>query len=94
LKKPEKNRAKLKKSSRNRAKLEKPSQNRSKLKKQSQTKKTEPNRFEPVFALKNQTKTGRFEPSLAGPIPSLFFAYARPGHRPRLAWSRVGLVPG
>jgi hypothetical protein len=24
--------------------------------------KTEPNRFEPVFILKNQTETGRFEP--------------------------------
>jgi hypothetical protein len=31
-------------------------------KKPSQTEKTESNRFEPVFVLKNQTKTGRFEP--------------------------------
>jgi hypothetical protein len=30
-------------------------------KKPSQNKKTEPNRFEPVFVLKNRTKTGRFE---------------------------------
>jgi hypothetical protein len=31
-------------------------------KKPSQTEKTESSRFEPVFVLKNQTKTGRFEP--------------------------------
>jgi hypothetical protein len=28
----------------------------------TQTKKTEPNRFEPVFALKNRTETSRFDP--------------------------------
>jgi hypothetical protein len=27
-----------------------------------ETKKTEPNRFEPVFVLKNRTETGQFEP--------------------------------
>jgi len=73
--KPEKNRAKP---SQNRAKQEKPSQNWAKPKKPSQNRKkpsqnrenrakigkTEPNRFEPVFSLKNQTeqKTGRFDP--------------------------------
>jgi len=31
------------------------------LKKTSQTKKTKPNRFEPVFILKKRTETGRFE---------------------------------
>ena len=30
--------------------------------KPSQIGKTEPNRFEPVFALKNRTETGRFDP--------------------------------
>ena len=37
----------------------KPSQNQ---KNQAKTEKTEPNRFELVFALKNQTETGRFDP--------------------------------
>jgi len=59
-----------KKPEKNRAKPKKPSQNRVKPKKSSQTvknrAKTEPNRFEPVFSLKNQTEpnqteTGRFE---------------------------------
>jgi len=56
-KKPEKNRAKL---SQNRAKPEKPSQNREN---RAKTGKTEPNWFEPVFALKkpNRTETGRFD---------------------------------
>jgi hypothetical protein len=42
---------------------------RSQTKKSSQTEKTESNRFEPVFVLKNRTKTGRFEPV------SVFFFY-------------------
>jgi hypothetical protein len=33
-----------------------PEKNRAKPKKPSQTKKTEPNRFEPVFSLKNRTE--------------------------------------
>ena len=56
-KKPEKNRAKP---SQNRAKPKKPSQNRKKpsqnREKRAKTGKTEPNRFEPVFALKNRTE--------------------------------------
>jgi len=48
-KKPEKNRAKPKKPSQNR-------ENRAKIEK------TEPNRFEPVFAIKNRTETGWFDP--------------------------------
>jgi hypothetical protein len=36
-------------------------------KKPSQTEKTEPNQFEPVFALKNRTETSRFE------LVSVFF---------------------
>jgi hypothetical protein len=38
-----------------------------KLKKTSQTKKTKPNRFEPVFVLKNRTETSRCE------LVSVFF---------------------
>ena len=43
----------------NQKNLDKPEKNEPKP---SQTKKTEPNRFEPIFILKNRTKTGRFEP--------------------------------
>jgi len=48
-------------------KLEKTEPNRKNQAKPSQTQKTEPNRFEPVFSLKNRTETGRFE------LVSVFF---------------------
>jgi hypothetical protein len=61
--KPETEKPKLnpnrKKPEKNRTKSEK---NRAKPKKPSQIEKTEPKRFEPVFVLKNRTKTCRFEP--------------------------------
>jgi hypothetical protein len=57
---------KPKKSNQTEPKPKKPSKTGKKTeqnrKKQSQTRKTKPNRFEPVFVLKNQIETGRFEP--------------------------------
>jgi hypothetical protein len=45
-------------------KLKKPNPNKKTGKKTEQNKKqTEPNRFEPVFVIKNQTEIGQFEPN-------------------------------
>jgi len=57
--KPSQNRAKPKNTEPNRKKLSQNRENQAKTGKPSQTRKTEPNRFEPVFVLKNRTEPNR-----------------------------------